>query len=356
MTRLTRGALGVPLAEAGVRSSAGLMAALILLLPLVSCQSDGQTARAGSGTSPAPVSASGPPAPARAGSVSSWREGVRADYQPLATSALTALQSLNAWRQGQSTATSVAPAFRLALAGSRTTRAALARRTTVGGTERSALLFQETADLYTSSLGTALTATTLPGGMLQGQLQRTTARLRDLADRVFEQGNDLIRTLLPPGADTSGVEVRRVADVTDYDSVELGVGPPLEARPAAPRPLRTFQDDRPQQSLASWRAAVTSLHITPPAQVDRITGSATGPQLAAAARGLVAAADALYALPDPRGGRYASTHAQLGLQVAAEALRSAQAATLVKGADAVELRAVSRQLAVFSARLRGALV
>jgi hypothetical protein len=311
----------------------------LLVLSLGACESGART-----GSTGRPVT--------DAAAVSSWREGVREDYQSLASASLAALQTLNAWEAGEADASQAAVTAKVALEGSQATGRALADRRPAPGTDRSLFLFRASADLYAYSFRTVLTAAALAPGDMQTQLLRSAARLRDLGDRVFDQGSDGVENLLPPQPDVEGVEVRRAPDVTDYDSVDLGAGPPLEPRAQTPRPLRTYQADRPEQSVAAWRKALADLAPPTATEVSALIASGSPDELAAAARTLTAVADALHAMPDPQDGRRDSTQLQLGLQASAEALRAAQAGALLGAQHRGELRNLARDVSDLAGDLR----
>jgi hypothetical protein len=276
--------------------------------------------------------------------VQAWRDEVLREYSPLAQSSLSAVRMITEWNLGRATAADVAGGVEFALTTSQETVRALAVRTPLPGTQPALTQYRAGAGLYVLSMRTVLAATALPDGDLQSQLRRAAARQRDLGDRLFDLAATSVAPLLPPEPTFPGVRLVRPPDVPDYAAMDLGVGPPLEAAAPVPGPVRTYQDVRPDQAANRWVQAVADLDVPSDAEYAELLRTGASGELAAAARRLVAAADRLHRLPDPRGARGVSNQVQLGLLVAADGLRAAQAATMTPTAERRRLQQVAQEL------------
>lgn len=317
--------------------------------------------------SPAPVqplgpSAGGPAAGAAAGAsatptrpptpVEAWRDAVLAEYAPLAQSAFSAVRTINEWNLDRASATDVRARVEVALDLSQQTARSLAARKPLPGTETALAQYRAGADLYLASLRTTLVATRVPDGPLQMQLRRAGARQRDLGDRVFDLAGTSLVPLLPPEPEVEGFRLDKPPEVPDYDAAGLGVGPPLEAKEPVPGPRRTFQAQRPTQPVAAWLADLERLPLPADARLAQLVAGGTAAEAADVANQFVTASDRLYRVPDPEGARNVSTQVQLGLLVAAEAMRNAQAAALVPAAQRPVLRQSAAELLRVATPLR----
>lgn len=360
--RSTAAAVPTPEQGAGRRRRVGIAAATAVVLALAAAggafalsggdERPADTRRAAP-ASPTP-SAEGPTtAPSPSSSpVQAWRDGVTRDYQQLAGSSFSAVRTVTEWNLGRASAADVAGRVEVALVSSQDTVTALAARAPLPGTEQALGEYRAAADLYVQSLRTVLVATRLPAGPLQTQLRRASARVRDLGDRLFDQAGVSLAPLLPSERSFDGVEVRKPPDVPDYDAIDLGVGPPLVPTARTGGAVRTYQQKRPEQPAAAWRAALARIDPPAPAEVAALLRSGTAAQRAATAGRLVAASDALRAMPDPFGKRTVSTQVQLALLVHADALYAAQAAALLQGADRSRMTEVATSLAATATTLR----
>lgn len=286
--------------------------------------------------------------------VQAWRDEVLREYSPLAQSSLSAVRMITEWNLGRATAADVAGRVEFALTTSQETVRALAVRTPLPGTQPALTQYRAGAGLYVLSMRTVLAATALPDGDLQSQLRRAAARQRDLGDRLFDLAATSVAPLLPPEPTFPGVRLVRPPDVPDYAAMDLGVGPPLEAAAPVPGPVRTYQDVRPDQAVNRWVQMVADLDAASDAEYAELLRTGASGELAAAARRLVAAADRLHRLPDPRGARGVSTQVQLGMLVAADGLRAAQAASMTPTAERRRLQQVAQELGALAQVLRTA--
>lgn len=182
---------------------------------------------------------------------------------------------------------------------------------------------------------------------LRLQLTRTAERLRLLADRTFDRA----RALLVPHLEqqtSEDVEVRLPDEVPDWASEGLAPGPPLEDAPPTPASgPRTRQAERPEQSFEDWLAAVESQRVTNGLQLAEMIETGDVNWLRDEARRLVAAAEHLRGVPDPKGGgRELSARLRLTLLIHADSARLTQAAALIADpgqADAA--RSIARRVA-----------
>lgn len=298
-------------------------------------------AAAGASATAFPADSPAPPGSA----AEAWREVVLADYRPLASSSFSAIRTIVEWGLGRATAADVAARVDLALPSIRETQQALAARKPFAPAPQALVDYRAATALYLHSMQTVRVATVLPPGPLQDQLRRSAARIRDLGDRVFDQASVVLEPYRAPGRDNPDVELRKPAEVPDYAASELGVGPPLESSPASPGQVREYQQTRPVQPLQAWLQAVARVDVPVDSELSRHLAAGSASELAALARRLVAASDALHALPDPQDERLVSTQVQLSLLVQAEAARAAQAAILVSGASSGDLRTAAEGLA-----------
>jgi hypothetical protein len=314
-------------------ATAALVLVVVAGVALVSSGGDGRTPRAAS----SPTASA---APAQA-----WRDAALRDLRPLTSVVVRLGTTVNDWQSGKLAAKDAGRALDALAFSMQEARTAIGQRAPLTAAPRALDDLRLTAELYLQATRVASLATGLPGGPLQVQLQRQFSRLRDLADRFFDQTDVELRPLLGAPRDITGVEVRRSAEVPDWDSIGLAVGPPLAVPGAATSP-RSYQTTRPQQAFSAWKADVERAAIpSGTAEATALTGG-TQHVLGDLAGRFVASSDALYARPDPAGERAVSTRLQLVLLVHAEALRAAQAAQLVPAGAGTGLARVATALAV----------
>lgn len=295
-------------------------------------------APAGSAARPLTGPSSAPSSAAPSTPVSTWHDQVLRDFSPLAQSSFSAVRTITEWNLGRATATDVRTRVQVALTTSQETIASLAARRPLPGTETALTQYRAGADLYIGSLQTVLNATYLTPGGLQTQVRRAAARQRDLGDRLYDLAQSSLAPLLPAQPDFDGVEFQKPPEVPDYDAIDLGVGPPLASAQPAPGPVRTFQAKRPEQSAQAWVRQLEQLQFPTTDELLRQLQSGSAARLGETAQRLVLDSDELNDLPDPEGHRNVSTQVQLGLLVEADALRTAQAATLAPAAQRLGLR------------------
>jgi hypothetical protein len=291
------------------------------------------------------------PSGATSTAAGAWRDGVLEDFRPLAGVSLTVVRTTVEWRAGRATGPELAARIDTALPSILETRQALAARGELPDAPQALAHYRAAADLYLVSMNTLRTATGLRAGPLQEQLARSATRMRDLGDRVFDQAGVVLEPLLPPTRQFDGVEVRKPAEVPDYATLDLAAGPPLDEVPATPGPIRTYEAARPEQRVSDWVSAVGRAGVPTSDEVVAALRTGAATEFAVLARRLVAASDAVRALPDPERERPVSTQVQLGLLVQAESVWAAQAAILVAGDARRQLLSSSRALANVADRL-----
>lgn len=287
---------------------------------------------------PSPVPSDAPvPDPTPITEAGKWRAAVLSDYQPINAVIVNLVQTLEGWRNGTATAEAARASVELSLPKVRETRAALAKRRPLPQAPRALRDYHAAASLYLESLELARVATTLPKGDLLAQLQRASTRVRTLGDRMFDLAGAELEPFDPRGRDSEDVVVRKPAEVPDWEAINLGAGPPLDVPPSPAAP-RAYERVRPQYGASAWSAAISGLGIpSGPAEAHALASGSTV-ELRDLSRALVAASDAVHALPDPQGKRIESTRVQLALLIHAEAARVAQLATLGPVASRSALR------------------
>jgi hypothetical protein len=191
---------------------------------------------------------------------------------------------------------------------------------------RSARLYIEWAHLA------PVLVTSAPGD-LRTQLGLMARRVRELGDRVFDRGQDVVTPRLHL-ASSPDVQLRLPLEVPDWPAEGLEPGPPLAPStppPTGPMPVR--EGARPTQSRAAWIAAVRHADLPAPGVLGRAIDRGDAVSLRNLASRLEATAAELDGVPDPVGGREDADLARLALLVHAEAARAGQAATLLSAPD-----------------------
>jgi hypothetical protein len=284
------------------------------------------------------------PTPAASAAARSWRDAALVDLRPLTGNVVSLGRTATDWQAGRVTAAVAGQALAVDLQRLAEARAAIGQQQPLPTVPRALSDFQVTAALYLEAARVLQQATEVPSGPLRIQLQHQFSRLRTLADRFFDQADVELQKVLGPPRAVEGVEIRRSADVPDWRSLDLAVGPPLDVAQQHTA-LRAYQASRPQVPFSEWQADVTAARV--PSAIDERTAVLDGSaeQLRLMARQMVAAADVLHDSPDPTGERVVSTRIQLALLVHAEALRAAQAAHLVPTASLAGLTQVAKELA-----------
>jgi hypothetical protein len=171
-----------------------------------------------------------------------------------------------------------------------------------------------------------------PAGDVRTQLGLMARRVRELGDRVFDRGQDLVTPRLHLAA-SPDIQTRLPLEVPDWPAEGLEPGPPLApSQPAPTGALPVREGVRPTQSRPGWIAAIQQADLPAPGELGRAIHAGDAASLGGLAGRLEATAAALDAVPDPVGGREDADLARLAILVHAEAARAAQAATLLTDA------------------------
>lgn len=278
-----------------------------------------------------------------------WSDQINGDFAPLTASLQPLLLDVKPWEDGtggsaaaaavSSDASKFLPDFQAA-------RQALLAQAPLSLAPQALADYRAAADLYTESVRLIAVAAAQPAGPLEHQIQLSSDRVRELADRIYDQATVVLQPFTPAVAPVAGVTIVRPLDVPVWAEIGLAAGPPLDtATPAAPK--TGYQAVRPQEPLARWRAQVEALDLpSAPAEAQAIgSGTATGLR---AMSDLFATAEArLTSDPDPTDGRVVATRFRLGLLVDAEATRTAEEASLLgSSAATTRLQQVAAALAV----------
>lgn len=194
-------------------------------------------------------------------------------------------------------------------------------------------MYEASVSLYAVQSSIQLYATSLPAGPLRTQILRISDRVRELADRVFDQGRVLTAQGLVPAGAPAGAQIELPLEVPNWVAEGLAAGPPLGPTPApADRfpPLR--QGTRPTESPSNWDRTVRADGAPARAELQALTSAGSpAAALGAEAGRLQGAVDRLFGSPDPAvtHGREQSDRLRLALLIEAEACRVSQAADLV---------------------------
>ena len=193
--------------------------------------------------------------------------------------------------------------------------------------------YLRSARLYVEWAHLAQTLVTASPGDLRTLLGVMARRVRELGDRVFDRGQDVVTPRLHL-ASSPDVQLRLPLEVPDWPAEGLEPGPPLAPStppPAGPMPVR--EGARPTQSRAGWIAAIGKADLPAPGVLVRAIDAGGAATLGDLARRLEATATELDGVPDPVGGREDADLARLALLIHAEAARAGQAATLLNAPD-----------------------
>lgn len=281
-----------------------------------------------------------------------WRAAVIDDFRALNGTVISYQQVLQSWQEGTASETDLKGIFDLGVRNFTDTREALAVREPFPKAPRALENFRISAALYLESARIGRSTLAVPEGQLRAQLRNQVDRLRNLADRVYDQAEVQIDRFLPEPIDDPNIKLFRPPEVPDFAFQGIAVGPPLDTPKPTPTEQRAYiaDEDKAQRSFSAYAAIVDA---TVPSVRELATAITTGTtaELRTVARKFTNAADILYESPNPQGERVVSTLVQLGLLVDAEAARAAQAATLLSGVTQAELQTSAKRLALLGDRL-----
>ena len=268
-----------------------------------------------------------------AASVAAWNAAASAALSSFGRQAALIGQQEEQWQSGAIST----PAFRADLAQTESVIAsaepAVIRLPQYPGQPPVARMYQTSVALYAVVPRIQIDATELAAGPLRAQVLRISDRVRELADRVFDQGRVLTAQGLVPAGAPAGAHLELPLEVPDWAAEGLAAGPPLAASPppAAPfPPLR--QGTRPTENRSAWARAARPDGAPTLSEVQALLSAGSpAAALGAEADRLQAAVDRIFGSPDPAvtNGREQSDRLRLALLIEAEACRVAQAAVLV---------------------------
>jgi hypothetical protein len=200
--------------------------------------------------------------------------------------------------------------------------------------------------LYIESLKVEQAATELTPGALQGQLQRSFERIRELGDNVYDQGTAELAPLIGPTL--AGADVAAAAHVPDWTALGLAPQPPLAS---------SWRDSGSGPSLsqpeAAWQAEVEMDGAPTQANVTSAVRQRLRPsQLVPMAVALGGADAYVSSIPAPAGDARRANRLRLGLLVDAEAVMAGEGAHLSDGLAATTLSGAAISLAAIGGRVR----
>lgn len=281
-----------------------------------------------------------------------WRNAIVADFGTMSQSALNYLRSINDWRTGKADEKEIDTAAGLALDQFLYTRDLLAARAPFDQAPRALTNYKDSVEVYIAHARLAkLGAQITDDEKLQRQVQLAMGRLRYVADRLYDLGGDEMAPFTTQDKEVAGFDYERAVDVPSFAGTDLAPGPPLTiAKPGAPADRR-YEQSRPEEPFATWKAALEAADIpTVEAEAEAIKEAGVE-ELDDLADQLTAASDKLHAAPDPMDERELSTRVQLGLLVQAEAMRAAQLSRLVDGKLRPEAVEITKVLALIGNRM-----
>jgi hypothetical protein len=268
-----------------------------------------------------------------------WMTQITQDYSYIDGSVEQLFETFAQWSSGKASAGAVTQAVDEAVPEFLQSTRALAAQAPLGWTHAAGLDYLAGAQLYLEAIRVEGAAALLAPGALRHQLQSSETRIRELGDRVYNQGSVAVAPFLPTPATSPDVTEITVPPVPNWKTQDLLPGPPLDQR-AGPPPGRPVV-------AASWKAAVDKAHIpSGSAETAAIRSGKTGTLRTLSDEFLVADSDLANA-PRPLGGATEKIGLRLGLLVDSEATRTAEAAhdTPIRRA-ATELSGVAQALAV----------
>ena len=269
---------------------------------------------------------SGSPSSPSKTATDSWSAQISRDYAFLDSPLASLLQTFQQWRSGTSMAPTVTAAIDVALPEFLRTTAALAVQAPLPWTDAALKDYRASAQLYVQAIEVEWAAADLPNGALQGQLQNSAERIRELGDSVYNQATAALAPYLPAAPVHPDVTIERLAPVPNWATTGLLPGPPLD--------LGTSSAQNSHIVAVTWKTAVAQSGI-PSARIEsaaiRSGGAAALDALGVAFQ---IAATSLALAPTPAGGHSGSIGLRLCLLVDAEATRSAEAARMLPASPA----------------------
>jgi hypothetical protein len=279
-------------------------------------------------------------------SAQAWYREVLRDLRPLQTTLPGALEAASGWEGGSESAATARDEFAQDLPSLERVERTIADLKPLPAHASARADYAAAIELYVESLKVDQAATELTPGALQGQLQHSFERIRELGDNVFDQGTSELAPLI--GATLAGDDVAAATHVPDWTALGLAPQPPLVSswRASGSGPLRT-------QPKAAWEAEVEMDGAPTQANVTTALGKRLRPsQLAPIAVALGSADAYVSSIPAPAGAARPSSRLRLGLLVDAEAAMADEGAHLSDGTAANTLSAAATSLATIGGTLR----
>ena len=208
-------------------------------------------------------------------------------------------------------------------------------------------IYRDSIGLYADFGRIYLVAVDPAAEPLRAQLDLAARRLRNLADKLYDQAH----LMVDPAAESvagDDVVVRRSPEVPDWDAEGLAAGPPLAEMPPPPPEVPPEREARrDEEPVEDWLARVRRAALPSGADLAAALRSGDGRRLGALAETYLASVAALRVAPDPEGGRVRAAVVALSYLLEAEAARVAQAATLLPAGPARDrLTRVAQRLAL----------
>jgi hypothetical protein len=294
------------------------------------------------GVWPALGAAASPDATAQA-----WYRGVLTDLRPLQSPLLGVLDAASGWQAGSESATAARRALAQDLPALQRVEGTLSARAPLPGHPAARADYVSAIGLYVESLEVEEAATELAPGAVQGQLQHSFERIRELGDNVFDQGTAELAPLI--GSTLAGDDVAAASHVPDWTAAGLAPQPPL----ASSWPDDGVGSSSRSQPKAAWLAEVEMDRAPSQASVAATLGKhPRQPQLAQMAVALGGADAYVSSIPGPASDATGSNRLRLGLLVDAEAVMAGEAAHLSDGTPAHALTEAATSLVAIGGRLR----
>lgn len=295
----------------------------------------------GVGVWPALGAAAAPNATAQA-----WYRQVLRDLRPLQSTLPGALEAATNWEGGSESASAARTAFAQDLPPLQRVERTLSSLAPLPGHASVRADDVGAIGLYVESLEVDEAATELPSGALQGQLQHSFERIRELGDNVFDQGTAELAPQI--GSGLAGDDVEAASHIPDWTALGLTPQPPLASAWRASGSGSTRVQPR-----GAWEAELQMDGAPAQATVTTaIKKHAPTSQLAPMVVSLGGAEAYVSALPAPAGDGRGSDRVRLGLLVDAEAVMTGEAARLSDGDTAAMLSSAASRLATIGGTLR----
>lgn len=355
MTKTKRRAPSRPVTVIRPRRRDRVKVALAILIPLAVTAGVGTAIALNSGSSGSSSQANGTTTTtlsqkqsAEQTQTQAWQGRINNDFNQVANDLVQLIKQTDSWRTGSANSAQITALVDTDFPNFVSARDVLAKEAPFPPAPIALNHFQMASVLYVEALRVERVAVGGSPGPLPTQLDLSFRRLRELADRVYDQGTRALEPTLHQPTTGPDFQMVKSPDVPDWLAEGLAAGPPLDATPPpASKAPPVYQQNRPQQSMSGWVRAVQRLGIPSAGELAAAVMSGDGSLLQQLSNRFVSAANALNATPDPQGQREIGTTVRLGVLVDAESARVAQAATLVT--DAVQrsrLTDVSRRLAL----------